>query len=74
MSYRSYYPVSSVRRVAYLLDMPRQPHESCGLALVVSFLRIDSLHAMSAEVTWGTWFGLVIGILLFRVLLGFGST
>ena len=38
------------------------------------FLVIDSLCAMSAQVTWGTWFGLVIGILLFRVLLGFGST
>ena len=62
MSYNSYYPVSPARRVAYLLDMPRQPYESaCGLALVVSFLRIDSLRAMSAQVTWGTWFGLVIG-------------
>ena len=76
MSYRLYYPVSPARRVAYLMDMPRQPYESCGLELVVSFLRIDSLRAMSAQVTWGTYFGLVIGILLFRVLLllGFGST
>ena len=74
MSYISYYLVSPARRVAYLLDVPRQPYESCGLALVVLFLRIDSLRAMSAQVTWGAWFGLVIGILLFRVLLGFGST
>ena len=74
MSYKSYYPVSPARRVAYLLDKPRQPCESCGLALVVSFLRIDSLRAMSAHVTWGAWFDLVTGILLFRVLLGFGST
>ena len=74
MSYKSHYPVSPARRVAYLLDMPRQPHEYYGLALVVSFLRIDSLRAMSTQVTWRTWFGLVIGILLFRALLGFGST
>ena len=73
MSYKSYYLVSPARRLAYLLDMPRQPNESCGLALVVSFLCIDSLRAMSTHVTWGTWFGLVTGILLFRVLLGFGS-
>ena len=54
--------------------MSRPPDESCGLAIVVSFFRIGSLRAMSAHVTWGTWFGLVIGILIFRVLLGFGST
>ena len=60
--------------MAYLLDRPRQPCESCGLALVVSFLCIDSLRAISAQVTWEEKFGLVIGILLFRVLLGFGST
>ena len=74
MSYTSYYPVSPAIRVAYLLDMPRQPCESCGLVLVVSVLRIDSLHAMSAQVTWGAWFDFVTGILLFRALLGFGST
>ena len=74
MSYKSYHSVNPARRVAYLLDMPRQPYKYCGLALVVSFLHIDSLRAMSAQVTWGTWFGLVIGILLFRVLLGFDST
>ena len=74
MSYQSYYPVNPARRMAYLLDMPRQPCESCGLVLVVSVLRIDSLHAMSAQVTWGTWFYLVTGILLFCVLLGSGST
>ena len=28
---------------------------------------------MSAQNTWGTWFDLVTGILLFRVLLGSGS-
>ena len=53
---------------------PHQPSESCGLAIVVSFFCIGSLRAMSAQVTWGTWFGLVIGILSFCVLLGFGST
>ena len=75
MSYKLYYPVSPARRMAYLLDMPRQPYESaCGLALVVSFLRIDSLRALSAQDTWGTLFDLVTDILLFRVLLGFGST
>ena len=74
MSYQSYYPVNPARRMAYLLDMPRQPCESCGLVLVVSVLRIDSLHAMSAQVTWGAWFDFVTGILLFRALLGFGST
>ena len=74
MSYKLYYLVSPARRVAYLLDAPRQPSESCGLALVVSFLRIDPLRAISAQFTWGTWCGVVIGILLFRVLLGFGST
>ena len=74
MSCKSYYLVSPARRVAYLLDAPRQPYEYCGLAIVVSVLRIGSLRAMFVQVTWGTWFGLVIGILLFRVLLGFGST
>ena len=69
-----YYPASPARRVAYLLDMPRQPDESCGLAIVVSFFRIGSSRAISAHVTWGAWFGLVIGILVFRVLLWFGST
>ena len=72
--YKSYYPVSPARRVSYLLDTPRQPDESCGMAIVVSFFRIGSSRAISAQVTWGTWFGLVIGILSFRVLLGFGST
>ena len=72
MSYKLYYPVSPARRVAYLLDAPRQPCESCGLAIVVSFFLIGSLRAMSAQITWGTWIGLVIGILSFRVLLGFG--
>ena len=74
MSYKSYYPVNPARRVAYLLDRPHQPCESCGLALVVLFLRIDSLCAMSAQVTWGASFDLVTGILLFCVLLGFCST
>ena len=68
MSYKSYYLVSPARRMAYLLDVPHQPYESCGLALVVS------LRAMSAQVTWGTWFDSVTGILLFCVLLGFDST
>ena len=74
MSYKSYYPVSPAKRVAYLLNAPRQPCEYCGLALVVLLLRIGSVRAMSAQVTWGTWFDLVTGILLFRVLLGVGST
>ena len=74
MSYKSYYPVNPVRRVAYLRDRPYEPYESCGLALVVPFLRIDSLHTMSEQDTWGTWFDLVTGILLFHVLSGFGST
>ena len=74
MSYKSYYPVNPARRVAYLRDRPYEPYESCGLAVVVSFLRIDSLRTMSAQDTWGAWFDLVTGILLFRVLLRFGST
>ena len=61
MSYKSHYLVSPARQVAYLLDAPHQPCD-------------DSLRAMSAQVTTGTWFGLVIGILLSRVLLEFGST
>ena len=74
MSYKSYYPVNPARRVTYLWDRPYKPYESCGLALVVSFLRTDSLSTMSAQDTWGAWFDLVTGILLFRVLLGLGST
>ena len=74
MSYKSYYPVNPARRVVYLWDKSYQPCESCGLALVVLFLRIDSLCAMSAQVTWGASFDLVTGIVLFHVLLGFGST
>ena len=74
MSYTSHYLVNLAKQVAYLLDMPRQPYESCGLPLVVSFLCINSLRTMSAQVTWGTWFDLVTGIVLFHVLLGFGST
>ena len=60
--------------MAYLWVSPYEPYESYGLAVVVSFLRIDFLRTMSAQDTWGTWFDLVTGILLFRVLLGFDST
>ena len=74
MSYKSYYSVNPARRVAYLWDRPYEPYESCGLALGMSFLRIDSLRTMSAQDTWGAWFGLVTSILLFRVLIEFGST
>ena len=73
MSYKSYYPVSPARRVAYLLDAPRQPSEYCGLTIVVLFFRVGSLRAMSGQVTWGTWFGLVMGMVSFRALLRFGS-
>ena len=66
--------INPARRVAYLRDRPYEPYEPCGLTLVVSFLRIDSLRIMSAQDTWGAWFDSVTGILLFRVLLGFGST
>ena len=44
MSYKLYYLVSPARWLAYLLDMSRQPYGSCGLALVMSFLRIDALR------------------------------